>query len=74
MNKDIPCYVISDLLPLYQDDLLSEQTKKEVDDHLNECLDCREEMDAVQMQIIAHTTNIEPKIDPLKKVDRKSVV
>ena len=68
MNKDIPCYVISDLLPLYQEDLLSEQTKKEVDDHLNECLDCRKKMDAVKMQIVTHATNIEPKIDPLKKV------
>ena len=35
MNKNIPCYMISDLLPLYQDDLLSEQTKKDVDDHLS---------------------------------------
>ena len=28
MNKELPCYIISDLLPLYQDDILSEQTKK----------------------------------------------
>ena len=29
MNKRLPCYIVSDLLPLYQDDILSEQTKKD---------------------------------------------
>ena len=31
MNKRLPCYIVSDLLPLYQDDILSEQTKKDID-------------------------------------------
>ena len=35
MNKELPCYIISDLLPSYQDDILSEQTKKDIDKHLN---------------------------------------
>ena len=34
MNKRLPCYIVSDLLPLYQDDILSEQTKKDIDKHL----------------------------------------
>ena len=37
MNKRLPCYIVSDLLPLYQDDILSEQTKKDIDKHLTEC-------------------------------------
>ena len=37
MNKELPCYIISDLLPLYQDDILSEQTKKDIDRHLSQC-------------------------------------
>ena len=68
MNKNIPCYMISDLLPLYQDDLLSEQTKKDVDDHLSECRDCKKKMGAAKMHIGVHTTNAEPKTDPLRKV------
>jgi len=34
MNKRLPCYIVSDLLPLYQDDILSEQTKKDIDNRV----------------------------------------
>lgn len=67
MNKALPCYIISDLLPLYQDDILSEQTKKDIDKHLNECEDCKKMMEAMKMQIDVKTTNTELKINPLKK-------
>ena len=30
MNKELPCYIVSDLLPLYQEEILSEQTKKDM--------------------------------------------
>ena len=36
MNKELPCYIVSDLLPLYQDEILSEQTKKDIFIHLIE--------------------------------------
>ena len=68
MNKDIPCYIISDLLPLYQDDILSEQTKKDIDKHINECEECKKKMDAMKMQIDVQTTNAELKTNPFKKV------
>lgn len=44
MNKKLPCYIVSDLLPLYQDDILSEQTKKDIDKHLNECEECKKKL------------------------------
>lgn len=68
MNKGLPCYIISDLLPLHQDDILSEQTKKDIDKHLNECKDCKKNMDAMKMQIDVQTANTEFKTNPLKKV------
>ncbi|MEG2483747.1 MAG: zf-HC2 domain-containing protein [Lachnospiraceae bacterium] len=68
MNKELPCYIISDLLPLYQDDMLSEQTKKDIDKHLIECKDCKKKMDAMKMQIDVQTINTELKTNPLKKV------
>lgn len=68
MNKKLPCYIISELLPLYQDDILSEQTKKDIDKHLIECEDCKKKMDAMKMQIDVKTTNVELKTNPLKKV------
>ena len=43
MNK-IKCEVIRDLLPLYVDDAASQQTRELVQEHLNTCPDCREEL------------------------------
>ena len=68
MNKEIPCYVISDLLPLYQDDILSEQTKKDIDRHLSGCEECRKKLLAMKMQIDVQSTDVELKSNPLKKV------
>ena len=68
MNKELPCYIISDLLPLYQDDLLSEQTKKDIDTQFDECKECKEKMDAMEMQVAVQTTLAELKTNPLKKV------
>lgn len=68
MNKGLPCYIVSDLLPSYQDDILSEQTKEDIDKHLKECKDCKKKMDAMKMQIDVRTSNVELKMDPLKKV------
>ena len=68
MNRELPCYIVSDLLPLYQDDLLSEQTKKDIDKHLNECEECQKNMAALKMQLAVQNTNSESKHDPLKKV------
>lgn len=59
-------YVVLDLLPLYQDDILSEQTKKDIDKHLNECEDCKKKLMA--MKIDVQSTNVELKSNPLKKV------
>ena len=68
MNKGLPCYIVSDLLPLYQDDILSEQTKIDIDKHLSECEDCKKKMDAMKMKIDIQPVNTELKTDPLKKV------
>ena len=68
MNKKLPCYIVSDLLPLYQDDILSEQTKTDIDKHLNECEECKKKLVEMETQIDVQNTNIELKSNPLKKV------
>ena len=68
MNKGLPCYIISDLLPLYQDDMLSEQTKQDIDKHINECKDCKKKIDAMKIQLDVPIINVELKRNPLKKV------
>lgn len=50
MNK-IPCDVIRDLLPLYKDDVCSENTKNLIEEHLPECEECREYLEALDMDL-----------------------
>lgn len=40
---NIPCSIIKDLLPLYHDNVCSEDTKRVVEEHLKTCPDCRGE-------------------------------
>ena len=68
MDRELPCYIVSDLLPSYQDDLLSEQTKKDIDKHLNQCEKCQKKMMAMKMQMDIQNTDVELKSNPLKKV------
>jgi len=41
------CDLIQDLLPLYVDDACSEQSKLEIDEHVMECSECREQLAAM---------------------------
>lgn len=68
MNKTLPCYIVSDLLPLYQEDIVSEQTKKDIDEHLLECEDCKKKLEAIQMELTIPCTAPEVKINPFKKL------
>ena len=40
----ISCDVIRDLLPLYVDEVLSNDSKTLVDEHIEECENCRDEL------------------------------
>lgn len=42
LTKRIPCYVIEDLLPLYIEGEVGENTKKDIAEHLKGCEHCRE--------------------------------
>lgn len=68
MNKELPCYIVSDLLPLYQDDILSEETKQDIDKHISECVECKRVVDDMKMQINIRSVNSEIKNNPLKKI------
>ena len=41
----IDCEVIRDILPLYADDACSEKSRQMVDEHLEECSACREQLE-----------------------------
>ncbi|MFZ2256590.1 MAG: zf-HC2 domain-containing protein [Clostridiaceae bacterium] len=50
MNK-INCTVIKDILPLYADDIVSEDTKKLVEEHLLSCNDCKKELSLLKSDL-----------------------
>ena len=54
MNK-ITCNVIKDILPLYIDGVVSEDTQKIVDEHLEKCSLCRDEMNKLKKTLVIPT-------------------
>ena len=50
MNK-INCAIIKDILPLYADDIVSEDTKKFVEEHLLNCHDCKKDLSLLKTDL-----------------------
>ena len=72
---NIKCDVIRDLLPLYMDDLVSEETKRLVEEHLEQCEDCRkylEELKTSEEQAVSR--EFAGELEPLRKIKRKALV
>ncbi|MBQ9252382.1 MAG: zf-HC2 domain-containing protein [Clostridia bacterium] len=44
----IDCEIIRDLLPLYVDDICSDQSRQAVDEHLRECAECKQMLHQLQ--------------------------
>ena len=44
------CAIVKDLLPLYIEDMVSEETKLFINEHLKECEDCRTELDILKSE------------------------
>ena len=55
------CSIVKDLLPLYVEDMVSEETAQFVLEHLNVCADCKAEYGALMSD--SPLTNIEKKSD-----------
>lgn len=70
------CNLIKDLLPLYHDEVCSEESKQAVEEHFEECQDCQEyykklnESDIVELASFDEKME-EKKVESLKKVRRK---
>ena len=69
----IECHIVRDLLPMYQDELLSDESRKDVEEHLAECADCHTLYEKMHSDLAKETEHTETKdIDYLKKVKRKN--
>lgn len=73
----ISCNVIRDLLPLYLDQICSEESKDMIENHLTECEDCREYYDKMSTDIPHINTTLSESsqsledADLLKKIGRR---
>ena len=44
----IPCSVVRDLLPLYAEDMIEEETRTLVDEHLEDCSECSQKLEEIK--------------------------
>ena len=67
------CSIIKDLLPLYIDGCCSEESKKLVDAHFENCKDCRRTYEQMQASCLPHT-EAPPKVKLRRVSDWKASV
>lgn len=65
----LPCEIVQDLLPLYEDDLCSQATREAVEQHLKECTTCGQQHTAVQ---VFHEPEVVVEPEQEKKATAKS--
>jgi len=66
----VTCNVIMDLLPLYAEDIASEDTKAIVDEHIESCPNCRKELEGMKMNT-AYNMPADTDAGPLKSLRNK---
>ena len=70
----ITCDIISDLLPLYIDEVCTEDTKSAVEEHIGECGKCRDILENMSLDNpinIPEKTEVEKAKKPFKKLRRR---
>ena len=66
----LQCAVIKDLLPLYYDDVCSDETKKLVEEHTASCRECKMELESLNAPINIPMVEIQNRVQD-EKVIRK---
>ena len=72
----LDCCVVRDLLPLYVESMVSDQTAQQIKEHLAECLECQQEYESFQdtgkLDVLeSPTTIVLAELKPFKKIMRK---
>lgn len=72
MNERTKCKVIQNLLPSYIDNLLSDETKEYVENHLEECQECKNILESMKESMkINHEKSEKANVNYLKKFKNK---
>lgn len=76
MNKTMEHHVFRDLAPAYIDRLTSEETNKQIEQHLEQCEECRTYLNEMQEELFAEEESERDKdkknVDYFKKVKKKN--
>ena len=70
---DKTCSIVQDLLPLYEEDMLREETKEFMDGHLAQCAACRAELDALKADVKPAPVSAQPLRDLKRQLRRKKL-
>ena len=70
---DKTCSIVQDLLPLYEEDMLREETKEFVDGHLAQCAACRAELDALKADVKPAPVSAQPLRDLKRQLRRRKL-
>lgn len=70
---DKTCSIVQDLLPLYEEDMLREETKEFVDGHLAQCAACRAELDALKADVTPAPVSAQPLRDLKRQLRRRKL-
>lgn len=69
---NISCEIIKDLLPLYHDGVCSEDSKSMVEEHIEHCESCRDELQAMESELpIANRTENLVEAEAVKKLSKR---
>ena len=69
------CGIIRDLLPLYVEGVVSEESRQLIEEHLAECADCREYLKLLQEDLPeAETASFADETASLRKIKRKIAI
>lgn len=69
--KEIKCTIIQDVLPLYMDEIVSQDTKEMVDRHLKQCGTCQKEYESMKRKLYIPAENKDSLFDKISKKWRK---
>lgn len=72
MNEKKDCKIVQDLLPNYIDKLTSNETNQYIEEHINDCKDCKKILDVMQKDIQIEEKKLEKKkVKYIKKYNRR---
>jgi len=66
--REIKCSIIQDILPLYVDEVVSQDTKEMIEEHLVHCEKCQKEYEVMRRELFIPAEN---KASIFKKINKK---